>query len=194
MNCVINRISRIIKICIITTFLAYAPATLASAATVSQSTSSFDFGLVAVGSQSTLLSVQFDVILGPDENFTSASWFVPSGFEDPSFRVGPVSGCTSSDLSCTVSYFFAPYNLLPAFRFSTHSPLTAVFFSMGNESGGHIDVSINHTYSIALRGTGYEPSISAAPIPPSIALFASGLSALGLLGWRRKRKKAAAAA
>jgi PEP-CTERM motif len=35
---------------------------------------------------------------------------------------------------------------------------------------------------------------SATPLPAALPLFASGLGALGLLGWRRKRKKAALAA
>jgi len=35
---------------------------------------------------------------------------------------------------------------------------------------------------------------SAVPLPPALALFVSGLSALGLLGWRKKRKTAAVAA
>jgi MYXO-CTERM domain-containing protein len=35
---------------------------------------------------------------------------------------------------------------------------------------------------------------SPTPLPPSISLFAVGLGALGLLGWRRKRKNAAAIA
>ena len=29
---------------------------------------------------------------------------------------------------------------------------------------------------------------TATPVPPALPLFATGLSALGLLGWRRKRK------
>jgi len=32
------------------------------------------------------------------------------------------------------------------------------------------------------------------PIPPALPLFATGLGALGLLGWRRKKKEAALAA
>ncbi len=35
---------------------------------------------------------------------------------------------------------------------------------------------------------------SQTPLPAALPLFASGLSALGLLGWRRKRKKASLAA
>jgi hypothetical protein len=34
--------------------------------------------------------------------------------------------------------------------------------------------------------------INATPIPAALPLFATGLGALGLLGWRRKRKNAAA--
>jgi len=33
--------------------------------------------------------------------------------------------------------------------------------------------------------------VSSVPIPPALPLFATGLGALGLLGWRRKRKTAA---
>jgi hypothetical protein len=36
-------------------------------------------------------------------------------------------------------------------------------------------------------------SLSATPLPAALPLFASGLGALGLLGWRRKRKAAALA-
>jgi hypothetical protein len=35
------------------------------------------------------------------------------------------------------------------------------------------------------------PSVSTVPLPAAFPLFASGLGALGLLGWRRKRKAAA---
>lgn len=35
------------------------------------------------------------------------------------------------------------------------------------------------------------PTTSATPLPAALPLFASGLGALGLLGWRRKRKTAA---
>ena len=37
-------------------------------------------------------------------------------------------------------------------------------------------------------------SVSAVPLPAALPLFATGLGALGLLGWRRKRKAAFAAA
>ena len=37
-------------------------------------------------------------------------------------------------------------------------------------------------------------SVNATPLPAALPLFATGLGALGLLGWRRKRKKSAAIA
>jgi hypothetical protein len=37
------------------------------------------------------------------------------------------------------------------------------------------------------------PDASATPLPAALPLFATGLGALGLLGWRRKRKAQAAA-
>jgi hypothetical protein len=40
--------------------------------------------------------------------------------------------------------------------------------------------------------TAYDPP-STVPLPAALPLFATGLGALGLLGWRRKRKAAAAA-
>jgi hypothetical protein len=37
-------------------------------------------------------------------------------------------------------------------------------------------------------------SVSSRPIPAALPLFATGLGGMGLLGWRRKRKNAAAIA
>ena len=37
----------------------------------------------------------------------------------------------------------------------------------------------------------YDPPPSQVPLPGALPLFATGLGALGLLGWRRKRKNAA---
>jgi hypothetical protein len=41
--------------------------------------------------------------------------------------------------------------------------------------------------------TGLDGPTTATPLPAALPLFAGGLGALGLLGWRRKRKAAAAA-
>lgn len=42
-------------------------------------------------------------------------------------------------------------------------------------------------------GNGLYTTVSSTPLPAALPLFASGLGALGLLGWHRKRKTAAAA-
>jgi hypothetical protein len=38
--------------------------------------------------------------------------------------------------------------------------------------------------------TSLTASVSATPLPAALPLFATGIGAMGLLGWRRKRKKA----
>jgi hypothetical protein len=49
-------------------------------------------------------------------------------------------------------------------------------------------------YSIVLSdGIGNSP-IAATPLPAALPLFGAGLGAIGLLGWRRKRKNVAAIA
>jgi hypothetical protein len=77
------------------------------------------------------------------------------------------------------------------------------FFSIGNLlaiqlTGGlnNIQLAFNETMS---GGEGFSfgftsASISATPLPAALPLFAGGLSALGLIGWRRKRKAARTAA
>jgi hypothetical protein len=42
--------------------------------------------------------------------------------------------------------------------------------------------------SLDINGTNYTSSLSATPLPAALPLFAGGLGAMGLLGWRRKRK------
>jgi hypothetical protein len=45
--------------------------------------------------------------------------------------------------------------------------------------------------NVGVHGLGGDITYSATPLPAALPLFATGLGALGLLGWRRKRKKAA---
>lgn len=58
---------------------------------------------------------------------------------------------------------------------------------IGNEGFSEI-------YGIGLLGTLTADSVSATPLPAALPLFAGGLGAIGLVGWRRKRKAAAIAA
>ena len=45
---------------------------------------------------------------------------------------------------------------------------------------------------VPVLGGGGGNNVSSTPLPAALPLFATGLGALGLLGWRRKRKNAAA--
>ena len=50
------------------------------------------------------------------------------------------------------------------------------------------------TDSLGLQSPFLLTPVSETPLPAALPLFATGLGALGLLGWRRKRKAAAIAA
>jgi hypothetical protein len=67
-----------------------------------------------------------------------------------------------------------------------------VFFYGGLAPGASTVFALELPASI-LSVTGIN-NVSTTPIPAALPLFASGLGGLGLLGWRRKRKKAAALA
>jgi hypothetical protein len=49
-------------------------------------------------------------------------------------------------------------------------------------------------WSVPPPGVNVYDGLSQVPLPAALPLFATGLGALGLLGWRRKRKGAATAA
>jgi len=57
-----------------------------------------------------------------------------------------------------------------------------VFFNQTTPSGSEASPIIDNV------------TVSETPIPATLPLFATGLGAFGLLGWRRKRKNAAARA
>jgi hypothetical protein len=61
---------------------------------------------------------------------------------------------------------------------------------------GGITTGTNTEFSLVLndRFVANEGGLDPVPIPAALPLFASGLGALGLFSWRRKRKAAALAA
>jgi hypothetical protein len=59
---------------------------------------------------------------------------------------------------------------------------------------GQCNATAFSTFTSALTIANGGAPIAATPLPAALPLFAGGLSALGLLGWRRKRKAAAQAA
>lgn len=132
---------------------------------------SYNFGSVADGSNP-FVYLTLDLtpaynVAGPFSESTTAP-----------FSVGGVTysnNCGLATTSCdiTVQVFFNPQSPGP------YSEYLDVNYSIS---------SLDPTASIPLSGTGV------VPLPATLPLFATGLGMLGLLGWRRKRKKAAAMA
>jgi hypothetical protein len=74
----------------------------------------------------------------------------------------------------------ATFNILLAGITDTTS-ISSVIFSFGTTEGAALVAGIP-------GAPGVPGPFSAVPIPAALPLFAGGLGALGLLGWRRKRK------
>ena len=89
-------------------------------------------------------------------------------FSDASSRGAGVRDGLRSRFATTIDAFI---DIVPSFT-PTSGPLGTTFTFTGVVS---IDISVSPT-----------------PFPAALPLFATGLGALGLFGWRTKRKKAAA--
>ena len=79
--------------------------------------------------------------------------------------------------------FTAVFPPNPSTQLGEFDSLASGFWCIG-PFGCAADGGIAHVWSVA----------PAVPLPAALPLFATGLGALGLLGWRRKRKAAALAA
>jgi len=138
------------------------------------------------------------------------SWsFTFSGFLNATFSGGPsgVSQTGSSNLKAfpAVLQYVNPFvadGRSTTFSSGSDSLAFIDLISSGSAFPGEIllavggsgqtGTEINVLNFATLTGT--FPGPSATPIPAALPLFATGLGALGLLGWRRKRKNAAAIA
>jgi hypothetical protein len=80
----------------------------------------------------------------------------------------------------------------------SNTVIAASLFGIGDYGRAYgYDISsgqkVGNVYSSFLnQGGGLIFSASVVPIPPALSLFGSGLAILGFVGWRRKRKIAAA--
>jgi hypothetical protein len=83
-------------------------------------------------------------------------------------------------------------NLWDVTVFNSNCPITsACEISTQRDMAGAED-QVNFNPGV---GLGFTPGVwTTTPLPAALPLFATGLGALGLLGWRRKRKAAALAA
>jgi hypothetical protein len=98
--------------------------------------------------------------------------FTPSGSVDLS------SGWTLLGTSSAVDFSFS----------TTLTPIEAVILSVPIGAGGPIVIPGVGGYNVA---EDFVVAFRTTPLPAALPLFVTGLGALGLLGWRRKRKAAA---
>ena len=108
--------------------------------------------------------------------------FFPSSVSQPHLNLNGLGATTgsvqSNDLTNIVMYFLAT--------------------SSGSADGNSKDCGVAG-YCIYVQKPGSNPilislssfEVSQTPLPAALPLFATGLGALGLIGWRRKRKQAA---
>ena len=131
---------------------------------------SYDFGSVPDGSNP---SVTLILKLSPALAITGHS--TPS--TTAPFSIGTFGSSTcETDLCINVQTYFNPLSPGP----------------YSENLGVPYDIStVDPTASITLNGTGVPGQ---TPLPAALPLFASGLGAMGLLAWRRRRKAAALAA
>ena len=121
------------------------------------------------------------VITGPNtpgNGIGSATWTLPTGM---TFDVGTAYSWTlyftSDEVSIQSTYWFYDKTV------SDTDLFVQVYYGPDGDPRG---------YPV---GIGFHDTVSAAtPLPTSLPLFATGLGAMGLFGWRRKRKNADASA
>jgi hypothetical protein len=80
--------------------------------------------------------------------------------------------------------------LSPSFLYEITDTLS--FTTIAQASGESFTNLFSAPSGVAIRGVAFAP-VAPTPLPAALPLFATGLGALGLLGWRRKRKNPAAA-
>ena len=89
--------------------------------------------------------------------------------------ISATTGCLSSRTSCLLLVISFLFDLTLGKPFN---PITSAFAVLDDDS-----------VLIALSTQGAAVP-NPVPVPAALPLFATGLSALGLIGWRRKRKRA----
>ena len=134
-----------------------------------------DFGSVQVGTISGPISVTATVTL--ETGWGPLSWSVTPPPAPFSLQL---VNCLDGSFACTVNFFFSPTIPGPFLGPSTF------LFTQIDQSGFNTE---QHSATLTLIGTGV--AVAETPLPAALPLFATGLGALGLMTWRRKRKQAA---
>jgi hypothetical protein len=165
--------SRSLSLLAATVLLSVGQLSPATAASISLSPDTIDFGNVTVGEFSNFQ--QATATFTPDPGFVPLGWgleFVP-----PPFHVATPCG-ESASFTCAADLFFGPTT-------SGDFSLGALFVATEFDPVTNVEGPPTTAF-LALDGTGV--AAANTPIPTTLPLFATGLGALGLLGWFRKRK------
>ena len=83
------------------------------------------------------------------------------------------------------------FNLIPIIGAPPTIPVGITFFTMVTNYGSGDSLTLT-SFAPEATGCSLAEVCATTPLPAALPLFASGLGALGLLGWRRKRKAQAA--
>ena len=119
-----------------------------------------------------------------DQNRTGN--FIPAGFGAAMNVVG-----SGSDGNTYWNLFNIEGENTQSAVYVTYSALNDMLTDQ-NRTGNFIPAGFGAAMNVVGSGAWVPLDINPVPLPTALPLFATGLGALGLLGWRRKRKKAAA--
>lgn len=135
--------------------------------------------------------------------------FTVSLLSDNSTSPGSLIGSSNPELDSSLSTSLGVVSLTPSILLAANSRYWIELSSTGSvnwswstdisgvgvaaeyyDSQRGVLTNVSGPYQMQVGGT----SVSATPLPAALPLFATGLGAMGLLGWRKRRKAALAAA
>jgi hypothetical protein len=122
-------------------------------------------------------------------NPTFVTWVFPSPVAAFAFQYDSVNGNTK-----VVGNFDGTGDQTITIRLDLHSGFFGLIGAAKFTTIVFENISGADTFRVTNLSFGGEPlATSEVPLPAALPLFATGLGAIGLMGWRRKRKAAAAA-
>jgi len=146
-----------------------------------------DGSAAATGATYSVLGASGGVVSTATYNIDSSSltflWGSPDSYNQIAFFSGPngtgslLDTITGSNLACSSSTCK-----------ETLFDLVTFAVSGGGTIGSIVLTDLGSAFEF---GFTTPPPVAATPLPAGLPLFATGLGSLGLLGWRRKRRKAA---
>jgi len=108
--------------------------------------------------------------------------------------LSPGTYCVPDSGTCNDNILFFPPQSGAQLSLGGIGLLTVSYGNVGFEFGIYSFPSYDFSIGGTVHGVGdeFSATLASTPLPAPLSLLASGLGALGLLGWRRKRKAAIA--